>query len=189
MKKTYLLVLFIVGFLTPSIAQKKPISLEEIWKGAFSTQGMDKLRSMNNGEEYTVLNSNWVTKASTIDKYSYKGLEKTETIVDGMSLSGISDFSSYTFSQDESKILLATEVESIFRRSTLGIYYVYDVVSKETVQVSDKKIQEPSLSPDGSKVAYVLDNNLYIFDLRAQSTQQLTTDGEKDYQWGDGLGL
>ncbi len=180
MKKTYLLVLFIVGFLTPSIAQKKPISLEEIWKGAFSTQGMDKLRSMNNGEEYTVLNSNWVTKASTIDKYSYKGLEKTETIVDGMSLSGISDFSSYTFSQDESKILLATEVESIFRRSTLGIYYVYDVVSKETVQVSDKKIQEPSLSPDGSKVAYVLDNNLYIFDLRAQSTQQLTTDGEKN---------
>lgn len=180
MKKTYLLVLFIVGFLTPLIAQKKPISLEEIWKGAFSTQGMDKLRSMNNGEEYTVLNSNWVTKASTIDKYSYKGLEKTETIVDGMSLSGISDFSSYTFSQDESKILLATEVESIFRRSTLGIYYVYDVVSKETVQVSDKKIQEPSLSPDGSKVAYVLDNNLYIFDLRAQSTQQLTTDGEKN---------
>lgn len=180
MKKTYLLVLFIVGFLTPSIAQEKPISLEEIWKGAFSTQGMDKLRSMNNGEEYTVLNSNWVTKASTIDKYSYKGLEKTETIVDGMSLSGISDFSSYTFSQDESKILLATEVESIFRRSTLGIYYVYDVVSKETVQVSDKKIQEPSLSPDGSKVAYVLDNNLYIFDLRAQSTQQLTTDGEKN---------
>ncbi len=180
MKKTYLLVLFIVVFLTPSIAQKKPISLEEIWKGAFSTQGLDKLRSMNNGEEYTVLNSNWVTKASTIDKYSYKGLEKTETIVDGMSLSGISDFSSYTFSQDESKILLATEVESIFRRSTLGIYYVYDVVSKETVQVSDKKIQEPSLSPDGSKVAYVLDNNLYIFDLRAQSTQQLTTDGEKN---------
>src|SRR5690606_19782898 len=47
-------------------------------------------------------------------------------------------------------------------------------------QVSDKKIQEPSLSPDGSKVAYVLDNNLYIFDLRAQSTQQLTTDGEKN---------
>ncbi|MCG2461761.1 S9 family peptidase [Flavobacteriaceae bacterium F89] len=180
MKKTLLPVLFVVGFISFSTAQKKSVSLEEIWRGDFSTQGMVDLRSMNNGKEYTVLNTNWVTKASTIDKYSYKTLEKTGTIVDGMWLPGISDFSSYTFSKDESKILLATEVESIFRHSTLGIYYVYDIASKKTTKISDSKIQEPTLSPDGSKVAYVRNNNLYIFDLNSQTVDQITTDGEKN---------
>ena len=180
MQKTFFSVLFIIAFVTFSTAQKRPVTLEEIWGGEFSTKSMDILRSMNNGKEYTVLNTNWVTKASTIDKYSYKSLEKTETLIDGMGLPGISDFSSYTFSKDESKILLATEVEPIFRHSTLGIYYVYDIASKKNIRISDKKIQEPSLSPDGAKVAYVLNNNLYIYDLRSQNTQQVTTDGERN---------
>src|SRR5690606_2493178 len=131
MKKVSLLVLFLFGFVTLSTAQKKSVSLEEIWSGEFSTKGMKELRSMNNGKEYTVLNTNWVTKSSTIDKYSYGNLERTETILDGMELPGISHFSSYTFSKDESKILLATEVERVFRHSTLGIYYAYDIASKK----------------------------------------------------------
>ncbi len=180
MQKISLLVLVIVGFVTFSTAQKKSITLEEIWSGEFVTDGMKELRSMNNGKEYTVLNTNWVTKTNTIDKYSYASLEKTGTIVDAMDLLGISSFSSYTFSNDESKVLLAMEVESIFRRSTLGIYYIYDIASKKTIKISDKKIQEPSLSPDGTKVAFVLNNNLYIFNLKSQTTQQITTDGEKN---------
>ena len=180
MQKVSLLVLFLFGFVTLSTAQKKSVSLEEIWSGQFSTKGMKELRSMNNGKEYTVLNTNWVTKASTIDKYSYGNLERTETILDGMDVPGIFHFSSYTFSKDESKILLATEVERIFRHSTLGIYYAYDIASKKAIRISDKKIREPSLSPDGTKVAYVLNNNLYIFDLKSQIAQQLTTDGERN---------
>src|SRR5690606_13703111 len=108
MQKFSFLVFFIIGFITFSTAQKKPISLEDIWSGEFVTEGMEELRSMNNGKEYTVLNTDWVTKASTIDMYSYGSLEKIKTIVNGMDLPGISHFSSYTFSKDESKILLAT---------------------------------------------------------------------------------
>ena len=86
-------------------------------------------------------------------------------------------FSSYEFSDDESKIILATEVEPIFRRSSLGIYYVYDLKSKTIQKISENKIQEPELSPDGSKVAYGFDNNLYIMDLTLGNTKQITTDG------------
>ena len=177
MKKQFPLFLFLLGFLTISTAQKKNITLEEIWGGAFRTENMDVLRSMNNGKQYTILNFNRSPRSSSLDKYDYKTLEKVETIVS--SSNDVPYFTSYSFSDDESKVLLATEVEPIFRRSRLGIYYVYDIATKGLVKISDSKIQEPNLSPDGSKVAYVSDNNIYILDLASQTTKQVTKDGSK----------
>lgn len=177
MNKQSFLFLIFLGLLTFSTAQKKKITLEEIWGGEFRTAYMDVLRSMNNGTQYTILNTERSPSSSSLDKYDYETLEKVETIVS--SSDAIPYFSSYTFSDDESKVLLATEVESIFRRSTLGIYYVYDIASKELVKIAETKIQEPTLSPDGNKVAYVLDNNIYILDLPTRTTKQVTTDGNK----------
>ncbi|RIV44212.1 S9 family peptidase [Flagellimonas pelagia] len=177
MNKQFFLLLSLFGFLTFSTAQKKKISLEEIWGGAFSTEYMDVLRSMNNGKQYTILNFNRSPRSSSLDKYDYETLEKVETIV--ASSESVPYFSSYSFSDDESKVLLATEVEPIFRRSRLGIYYVYDIATKGLVKISETKIQEPTLSPDGSKVAYVSDNNIYIMDLSSKEVQQVTKDGSK----------
>ncbi len=161
-------------------SQEKKISLEEIWGGAFRIESMDALRSMKNGKQYTVLNLDRVAKTSTVDKYNYKTLEKTETLISSIDLNDIPYFTSYKFSKDESKILLATEIEPIFRHSRLGIYYVYEIASKNTIKITDTKIQEPSLSPDGTQVAYVSNNNLYIFDIVSQTTKQVTKDGEKN---------
>ncbi|WP_127139586.1 S9 family peptidase [Flagellimonas marinaquae] len=177
MNKPSFLFLFLLGCLTFSTAQKKKITLEEIWGGEFRTEYMDVLRSMNNGTQYTILNTERSPRSSSLDKYDYKTLEKVETIV--ASSEAIPYFSSYTFSDDESKVLLATEVEPIFRRSRLGIYYIYDIASKELVKIAETKIQEPTLSPNGSKVAYVLDNNLYVMDLADRTTKQVTTDENK----------
>ncbi len=177
MGKKFLLYLLAFGFLNISLAQKKKITLEDIWQGTFRTEYMDVLRSMKNGEQYTVLNFNGSPRSSSLDKYDYQTSEKVETIV--TSTDNIPFFSSYTFSQDESKLLLATEIEPIFRHSRLGIYYVYDVATKNITKVSDVKIQEPLLSPDGSKVAYVYNNNLYSFDIATKNTQQITKDGSK----------
>lgn len=164
-----------IGFLSQTTAQKKKISLEEIWGGAFRTQQLDVLRSMKNGKQYTILNFDRGDGSSSLDKYDYATQQKVETIV--VSGSTVPNFTSYEFSDDESKIVLATEVEPIFRRSRLGVYYVYDVTSKSVTKISDSKIQEPELSPDGSKVAYVLDNNLYVFDVAKKTTKQITEDG------------
>ena len=173
-KKMFFYLCFI-GFLSQTTAQKKKITLEEIWGGAFRTEQLDVLRSMKNGEQYTILNFNRGDGTSSLDKYDYATQQKVETIV--ASGTDVPNFTSYEFSADESKIILATEVEPIFRRSRLGIYYVYDVISKGLTKISDNKIQEPELSPDGSKVAYVFDNNLYIFDVAAKTKKQITTDG------------
>ncbi|MBU3028273.1 S9 family peptidase [Zobellia galactanivorans] len=180
MGKLVLSVSFVFAFLAFSYAQEKQvITVEAVYGGEFSIERLDVLRSMKNGKQYTILNRG-ANGATTIDKFDYASQKKVETIVSSADLSGIDGFSSYQFSDDESQVLLATELESIFRRSTLGVFYVYDLKSKKLTKVSDTKIQEPKLSPDGTKVAYVSKNNLYLFDLLSGNTKQLTTDGEKN---------
>ncbi|MCX2679958.1 S9 family peptidase [Galbibacter sp. EGI 63066] len=180
MKKHYTLTFLLIGLTFVLTAQNQKITLEEIWRGTFRTEGMDVLHSMKNGKQYTVLNFDRDSRTSTIDKYDYETLEKVETIVSSADLGEINAFTSYTFSKDESKLILATEVESVFRRSTLGKFYVYDVASKALEIISEEKIQEPTLSPDGSKVAYVFENNIYIKNLESGSTKQVTTNGVKN---------
>lgn len=176
MKIKYIFLFLLTGFVNLTLAQEKEITLEEIWSGAFRTSGMDVLHSMDNGQQYTVLNR----QAGSVDKYDYKTLQKVETIVSASNLPEVGRFSSYSFSDDESKMILATQVESVFRRSTLGIFYVYDIASKSVTKISDHKIQEPTFSPDGTKVAYVFENNIYIKDLTSGATTQITTDGVKN---------
>ena len=177
MHKLYVVALFFLSFQMSILSQEKQISVEAIYSNEFKTEGLDVLRSLNNGEQYTVLNVDAVTGNTSIDKYDYKTLKKVETLVSSASLEGIQKFSSYQFSDDESKILLATEVESIFRRSTLGVFYIYDSNTKSLTKVSDAKIQEPTLSPDGKHLAYVLNNNLFLMDLQSGTTKQVTKDG------------
>ena len=159
-------------------AQNKQIAIGEIYDGTFTVESLDKLRSMDNGKQYTILNIDRSLGISTIEKYDYKTQKKLETIVS--SSASVPFFSSYEFSEDESKLLLATAIEPIFRRSTLGYFYVYDLKSKKISAVSNLKIQEPSLSPDGSKVAYIYNNNIFVWDIAANYTKQLTLDGVKN---------
>lgn len=175
-------VLFSIGLLAINtvLAQDKEVSVAAIYDGTFRTEGMDVLRSRNNGTQYTLLNYDRVNKVQTIDLYEYETLEKTATLLSTEDLDGISYMSSYTFSEDESKVLLATDLTPIYRRSTLGSYFVYDFNDKSLISIADVAVQEPSLSPDGSKVAYGYQNNIYLFDLKTKQTEQLTFDGEKN---------
>ena len=128
---------------------------------------MEVLHSMKNGQQYSVLNFNRSTRSTSIDLYDYKTQSKVAALVDSKDLEAIPYFTNYTFSADESKIILATEFESIYRRSTLGVFFVYDIASKQLQKVSDSKIQEPTFSPDASQVAYGFNNNLYLKDLKS----------------------
>jgi dipeptidyl-peptidase-4 len=112
-------------------AQNKQVTLEEIWSGNFRSEYMDALHSMKDGEHYSVLDFNPKTRSTAVSKYSYKTLEKISTLVNSNNLNDISSFSNYTFSNDETKLLLATNVTPIFRHSKLGKYYVYDLKTKK----------------------------------------------------------
>ncbi len=180
MKYAFRLLAFFLTFSSLVSAQKKEITLEEIWDGTFRQERLESLQSLNNGKEYVVLNFDRKSRTSSIDVYSYKTGEKTRTLLSSANLEGIQAFSGFEFNGDESKLILATEVESIFRRSTRGIFYVYDLQNEELQKISEEKIQEPTLSPNGTKVAYVQNNNIYIKDLSSQEVLQVTHDGEKN---------
>ncbi|MBT8255678.1 MAG: S9 family peptidase, partial [Bacteroidia bacterium] len=168
--------LFITTFSILS-AQQNTISLEEIWNGDFRTERLDVLRSLKNGKEYSVLNYNRTQRASTIDVYDYKTGEKVRTLLNSSALEEVPYIISYEFSEDESKILISTQLDQIFRRSALGTYYVYDVKAGSLNLLYEHKVQEPTFSSDGSKVAFGYMNNLYYKDLKTEKVTQVTTDG------------
>ena len=172
--------LFCLFLSTLVISQNKQISLEDIWNGNFRTEGMQSLHSMKNGKQYSVLNFDRQNRTSSIDIYDYKTLAKVNTLVNSMDLEAIPYFIDYAFSKDESKVLLTTQSKSVFRRSTLGEFYVYDVASKSLNKLSDKLVQEPTFSPDATKVAYGFENNLYVKNLVSGETTQITFDGKKN---------
>ncbi|RMZ51262.1 S9 family peptidase [Flavobacteriaceae bacterium PRS1] len=178
LKHTSFLLFFVIT--TSIYAQHKEITLEEIWNGTFRTERMDALHSMKNGQQYSVLNLDRKNRSATIDVYDYKTLSKVKSLLNSETNNKIPYFTNYTFSEDESKIILATDVESIFRRSTLGIFYMYNTKNDEVIQISEEKIQEPTLSHDASKVAYGYKNNLYVKDLVTGNVEQITFDGEKN---------
>ena len=176
---TRILVLFLTA-ITSLSAQQKDITLEEIWSGTFRTEGLDVLRSLKNGKEYSVLNYDQSSKTSTVDVYDYKSGDMVRTLVTSNDLAGITRISSYEFSKDESKLLLATNLDRIYRHSAVGTYYVYEVKSKTLTLVSEDKIQEPTFNNDGSKIAFGFDNNLYVKNLQTGNAKQITDDGKKN---------
>jgi len=154
----------------------KTITLEDAFQSrTFSAEGLYGLRSMNDGVHYTVQNGN------TIDKYSYKTGEQVETLFDAADFPKLSSFSGYHFNELETKILMETGVESIYRHSYTASYHVYDMELKTLVPVSEKgKQQLGTFSPDGSQVAFVRDNNLYIRNLSQKEESQITFDGVRN---------
>src|SRR5699024_5435551 len=79
----------------------------------------------------------------------------------------------------ESKILIKTDVERIWRRSTKENYFIYDLENGELTKLtpSKEKQQYAQLSPSGNKAAYVQSNNLYWVDLKTGEVTAITTDG------------
>ena len=160
-------------------SQSKEITLEEIWNGTFYAERMNSLNSMN-GDFYAVLNYDRKTRNVSLDKYSYKTLEKVETIVNSGDLEGLNSFSSYSFNNDETKLILGTNFEGIYRYSEKGTYYAYDIASQKVTLIGEK-IQKPVFSPDNRNVAYAKDNNIFIKNLSSNKITQVTNDGKKNH--------
>lgn len=153
----------------------RQLSVKDIYGPDFRAERMEALRSLSNGQEYTVLRREG--RNSRIDRFAYEGMKPLGTILSS-SEEDVPNFTTYAFSKDERQILLGSAIRPIYRRSTEGTYHVYDRESKKIVRVSEDVIQSPQLSPDGEKVAYVYRNNLFVFFVKTGRTEQITTDGQ-----------
>lgn len=87
----------------------------------------------------------------------------------------------FLFSEDESRLLLYTNTKRVWRRRTRGDYWVLDVTSRELRKLgggaAPSTLGFAKFSPDGARVAYVRDNNLYVQQLRDLRITPLTTNG------------
>lgn len=165
MKKFFTYAVLVAGF---AFAQAQEITLDKIYSGYYRGKGIAGISSLKNGENYAVI------ERDGIAKYSYKTSQKEGNIVDG-------SFDDYQFSSDESKILLLKESQPIYRHSYLGKFEVKDLKSgKITALNNGNFVQEPSFSPDGNKVAFIAENNLFYQDLNSGKITQITTDGKKN---------
>lgn len=178
MKKVFI-ICFSLCIVNVIVAQKKNITLEDIWKnGVFRSNGVYGLASMKDGLHYSTL------KNDTIYSYEYEKATPPELIVckQQLNVNGTAvAIESYQFSADESKVLITSGTEHIYRHSTRENYYVYDRKTKTTTPVSSsEKLMYGGFSPDGSKVAYVRSNNLFIKDLVTGKEIQVTTDGKQN---------
>lgn len=180
MRRIYRIVflLFICSLYLSGQAQNQSLSLEDFFvNGTFRSKGVYGLRSMNDGEHYTVLENG----GKKITQYSYKTGKPVATLLDleQIEQNDVKHISDYQFNKDESRILISTNVTPIYRRSFTADYYIYDFKNKEIKPLSDQGRQRlATFSPDGLRIAFVRDNNLFIHDLRFGTERQITFDGK-----------
>ncbi len=155
------------------------ISLNGIFKGQYYPRFVFGLKPMKDGKTYCKIAD------KSIVTYDFKSGKKVKTIVRAAELIPEGDTASidihdFTFSPDETKIMFATQSEHIYRHSSRNVYYIYDIATKKLEKLSRGKQQVATFSPDGKKVGFVRDNNLFYKNLETGEEVQITRDGHKN---------
>ncbi|HZK07232.1 MAG TPA: alpha/beta fold hydrolase [Bacteroidales bacterium] len=184
MNKNFRIVLFAItamflGLTAMAQQAADTLSLDLIFNTrTFAPKSVRGIRPMNGGERYTQI------KRDSINAYSYQTGLLTDVIVTSDQLTPEGETQpialyNYEFSDDETKILFGTNTEPIYRRSSRSDYYIFDLKTKNLKPLSGNgKQQLATFSPDGEKVAFVRDNNLFIKDLTTNEEHQITRDGK-----------
>lgn len=152
-----LLLFFVLPML--AVAQKKQITLDDIYKNR-TFQGEFLAADFGQTEKKSDF------KVEDVKDENGKNFDARTEVIN---------------SSNPNYMLLRRNVESIYRRSTKANVYFYDAMSKKVIKLGEDKIMHPSFSPDGSKIAYVKDNNLYLFDIATKSAKAITTDGKWNF--------
>lgn len=161
------------------MAAEPTITLEQIWKDRYFAPKIIRLgKSMNNGLTYSI-----IEKQTDINIYSYEtgalvqpvfSTEGKLTDPRGRALR----IGTYHFSPDEKFLLVGVNHQAVYRRSYRADYYVWDIEKKQLSPLSEgEPVSLPVFSPDGSMVAFVRKNNVYIKNLKNNTETAVTSDG------------
>ncbi len=177
----FLILAFVFFIKTASICAQadNKITLEQVFlEAAFNQKTYNTLKPVNDGEHYTVLDA-----SGSLIRYDYSTGRQVDTVFSAAKCSksvpgGISD---YEFSYSSSKLLLATNIDKIYRHSFSADYFIYDLSDQSVVPLySGGKQQLATFSPAGNKIAFASNNNLYYKDLPDNKIVQITHDGKKN---------
>jgi len=162
---------------------KKSLVLDELFTNSkFHPNYVNHVNWMKDGNFYTRLIRDNRQKIDFLIKYRISDQQAVDTIFSSQSISKETDtirFSDYSFGKNEDLILLTTNQERIYRRSTKADFLVYDLTKgKLTDLFPEAKESYATFSPDGSSVAFVSGNNLFYKNLASGKLNQVTTTGK-----------
>ena len=148
MRKFFVLLLLLPLLAT---AQKKQITLEDIYK----------------------------KRTFVSEPFGGFAHEDIDSIVNGNDVKDEQDkkipTSDYVLSGDKKRVLFMTGKEQIYRRSSKAFVYLHDIIAKKTRKLDNEKIMHATFSPDGARIAYVKNNNLYLYHIATNSARAITT--------------
>ncbi len=172
-------ILFLL-FFNSVFSQQNLLINEDIWNFEFEQKTYKSIYHFKTKNYYSTIEIDRNQKKSKIVLRAYETGEVVDVILDSSSSAKIPFFTDYFFSSDEKKIILETNSYPLYRRSKLAEYYTYDVISDEINYVFNGLIQEPFFSPDGEKVAFVYNRNLYVKFLKKNVIKQVTVSGSEN---------
>jgi dipeptidyl-peptidase-4 len=182
-KYCWLLSLSLVFITGICFSQKKNLDIDDVWtRTELIPVQVPGFRSMNDGAHYS--NTVSAGEITSILRYNFSDGKVKDTILDGSRIiykNKVVAFSDYSFNNDETMILLSSEVEKIYRHSSKAFFFIYNRKTGTTMPVSIKgKQMYATISPDNKRVAFVRENNLYITDLITGEESAVTKDGKKN---------
>lgn len=167
-------------------SNKLDLNLEDLYKkGVFSQKGISEVRWMQDNKSYSTLEANKKIGGKDIVTYDAKTGAR-EVLISASSLIPKGEdkpitIKNYSWSEDNSKLLLFTNTCRVWRYHTRGDYWVLDLKSNSLTQIASDL--EPTwlmfakFSPDAQKVGFVYKQNVYVQYLESGKLEQLTTDG------------
>ena len=191
MKRCVLLCLLAIG-----ICGNKKLTLADVTgKSPFETASLGRITWIPDEDAFIVRHDGALKKVDVVSGDTTIFMDSTSFMLSDPEFTQAPwrpDFvpSTFSFSEDGSKILFLSERKQIWRRSYFGTFWVMDAASGEIQSVSkdNSDLRNVKFSPDGSKVAYVRkDNNIYVFNLKSKREKKLTRTGSEvilNGHWG-----
>lgn len=181
MKQISLSFFLLIGLAGTVFAQhgSQRVNLKDITDGKFRQQtNIGEMRSLPDGEHYTAMNK----ERTMVIKYAYRTGNAVDTLfnVSKARECTFDKFDNYLISSTGHRILLLTDTEPIYRRSSKSVIFDYDVRRNMVKPLTEAKEKQmiPTFSPDGRMCAYVRGNNIWVKKFDYDTEVQVTKDGE-----------
>ncbi|MGI9041722.1 MAG: S9 family peptidase [Gemmatimonadales bacterium] len=177
---------------SPSGAQQADSSLLTVARiygsPEFAAQPYGRTRWLGDGSAYTTLEPAAEGEGRDLVRYDVERGGR-EVMVAARALVPQGDSTplaveDYAWSPDGTMLLVFTNTQPVWRLNTRGDYWVLDRSSGRLRQLGGPKAKPSTLmfakfAPDGRRVAYVRENNLYVEDLGSGKISALTADGSR----------
>ncbi len=182
------LLLFVLTTTSACQAQQPDITLERLFNTAdFAAEGFGPAIWLEDGSGYTTVEAARGGGQDVVKYHPETGERTVLVSARDLTPSGAAaplPIDGYSWSPDGSKFVLFTNSKRVWRQNTRGDYWVLDLGSRSLkklggAEAAPSTLMFAKISPDGTRAAYVRENNIYVENLTTGRIAPLTTDGSR----------